>query len=632
MISESHPLIAGPSRHRCREQTEDVTGVDECSPVRHFPAAFADAAGVTGCWPERAAKDDGREGMGSSSCAKQQNRGRWPATRGSGNLNGQGRNHPARRSDMSAARRSPAPPAQIVDDFDNPFDSEPVHHRWLLTTCVAGIAGCLVIGGTVLGLFGENAAPRDAFASIKTASVSGTEPLTTAPNVIKTNGATVTASGEMIIPERDLNNDNLYPEITANELPYGDGKTVVLDAEIQAEQESENITTITKTPPPEPVDETFKLAKGDTLVDALVDKGVSRESAQALVAAIEPVLPTRMIKAGTEFEVTLDRQQDFYGREVTFPVELSFKPGPKETIKVEADEDGQFSAAIDGAQDGAKSQYAVVNQLHTKVRVGAGLYATAKDNRIPDYIVSELTRVFSYDVDFQHQVKPADTFEVFYGNPLSGSSSKRKVLHYAQLNLDGKTKSLYRYTTADGQTDYYDENGQSAARGLLKTPVSGARITSTFGMRRHPILGYSKMHTGMDFGVPYGTPIRAAGSGTIMIAGRHGAYGNTIEIAHTDKYETLYGHMSRLAAGIRKGVHVNQGQIIGYVGSTGRSTGPHLHYEIRVNDRPVNPANIKIAGGRKLSGKELASFKATKQKILAMMQVAPSALQMAQNN
>lgn len=552
---------------------------------------------------------------------------------GIGDLNGRVNKLPARRTEALVSRQAPAKTVQFVDDFDNPFDVEPVHHRWLLTTCVAGIAGSLIIGGTVLGLFGENAAPGDAFAAINTASLYGTDQTVAGRNSLAIDGTKVTAQGEMIVPERDLSGDNNYPEITAEELPYGDGRTIVLDAEIQAsEQETENITTITKTPPPEPVDETIRLAEGETLIDGLVDKGVARDSAQALVAALEPIFPTRMLKAGTVFEVTLDRQQDFYGREVTFPVELSFKPGPKETITVEADEDGQFTASIEGAKEGTMSRYALVNQLHTKVKVGAGIYATAKDNRIPSYIINELTRVFSYDVDFQHQVKPSDTFEVFYGNPLSGSSSKRKVLHYAQLTLDGKTKTYFRYTTADGLTDYFDENGQSATKALLRTPVSGARITSSFGMRRHPILGYSKMHTGMDFGVPYGTPIRAAGSGTIMLAGRNGGYGITAEISHNSKYETLYAHMSRLAAGIRRGVNVNQGQIIGYVGSTGRSTGPHLHYEIRVNDKPVNPTSVRIAGGRNLSGKELAKFRQNKTKILAMMQSAPSALQMAQSD
>ncbi|MGH8552427.1 MAG: M23 family metallopeptidase, partial [Methylococcales bacterium] len=404
--------------------------------------------------------------------------------------------HSGRGSDIGAPRRLPVP----YDDLDSVFEVDPVHHRWLLTTCVTGIAGSLVIGSAVLGIFGQNAVPRDAFAAVNTASITGTESF-------GGGGSKINLSSLMVIPERDLSGDNIYPEITADELPYGDGKTVVLDAEIaSAEQEAANITTISKTAPPEPIDETFKLAKGQTLVEALADRGVTKEAAQALAAAIEPLFPTAMIKAGTEFEVTLDRQQDFYGRDATYPVELSFHPGPQETIKIQSDEDGRFAAVIDGAKQGAKSQYAQHNHFHTKATVGASLYSTAKDNKVPEYIVSELTRVFAYDVDFQRQVKPNDTFEVFYGNPLTGSSSKRKVLHYAQLTLAGKTKTYFRYTAADGQTDYYDERGQSATKSLLKTPVSGARMTSGFGMRVHPLLGYSKMHTGVDFGVPHGTP------------------------------------------------------------------------------------------------------------------------------
>ena len=524
-----------------------------------------------------------------------------------------------------------------ASDLDHPFDTEPVHHRWLLTTCVAGIAGSLIVGSAVLGIFGENAAPRDAVAAIQKSSLTGS----IAPgNTIESEG-TVLGRKELssayqpqagaIVPERGLEGDNNYPEITADELPYGDGKAVVLDAEIEAiSSEPNNITTITKMVPPEPVDEQFTLAKGQTLIDALVDRGVNKEAARALAAAIEPIFPTSMLKQGTVFEVTLDRQIDFYGRDVTFPVELSFRPGPDEIIKAEADEDGRFVAAIDGAKTGTKSQYAQVNHFRTRAKVGSSLYGTAKDNKVPDYIVAELTRVFAYDVDFQRQVKANDTFDVFYGNPLTGSSSKRKVLHYAQLTLDGKTRTYFRYTTKDGQTDYFDENGRSATKSLLKTPVSGARLTSGFGMRRHPLLGYSKMHAGVDFGAPHGTPIRAAGSGVVELAGRHGAYGITVEIKHNNKYETLYAHMSKLAAGIRRGTKVNQGQIIGYVGSTGRSTGPHLHYEVRVGNRPVNPTRIQSAGGKQLAGKELAKFKQMKQRVFAMMQEAPSATQVAQ--
>jgi murein DD-endopeptidase MepM/ murein hydrolase activator NlpD len=512
------------------------------------------------------------------------------------------------------------------------FENEPVHHRWLLTTCVAGIAGTLVFGSAILGVFGENAGPRDAYAAVQRSSIIGDAKVETLGKDVKSLAAVdPAAAAQPVVPERDLSGNNNYPEITADELPYGDGKTVVLDAEIaSAEQENQNITTISKTAPPEPIDETITLAKGDTLVEVLVNRGVTVDVAQSLVAAIEPVYPTVKMKEGTTIELTLDRQQDFYGRDATFPVELSFQPGPKETIKVEADEDGHFTAAIDGAEAGAKSQYAEIDHFHTKARVGSSLYATAKDNKIPDYIVAELIRVFSYDVDFQRQVRAGDTFEVFYGNPLTGSSSKRKVLHYAQLTLNGKTKTYFRFTPADGQTDYFDESGLSATKSLLKTPVSGAKITSGFGMRIHPLLGYSKMHTGIDFGVPYGTPIRAAGAGVIELAGRNGAYGVTVEIKHNGKYETLYAHMSKLASGIVPGVRVNQGQIIGYVGATGRATGPHLHYEVRINSSPVNPTRIKATGGKQLAGKDLNKFRLLETRVLAMMKDAPSATQVAQ--
>ncbi len=506
------------------------------------------------------------------------------------------------------------------------------HHRWMLSTCLAGITATLVVGGALLGIFGENAAPREAQAAIAPTEIQAlpdTKSVTT-QSIAHQQDLTEVKSAE-ILPERDLDNNFSYPEITEDELPYDNNQTAVLDAEIQAvANENENITTITKTPPPEPIDETFILAKGKTLGEELVKRGVSRNAADALVASIDPVLPTKMIAAGTEFDLTLDRQIDFYGREVIFPVELSFKPGPKETIVVEADEDGRFDARVAGKTDGIKSQYATYSHFRTKSRIGSSLYGTAKDNGLPDYIVNEFTRVFSYDVDFQRQLSANDSFEVFFGAPLTGSSSKRKVLHYAELNFDGAKKAYYRFTTDDGQTDYFDANGRSASRALLKTPISGARLTSGFGMRRHPLLGYSKMHAGVDFGAAWGTPIRAAGSGVISLAGRHGAYGNAIVVKHTEKYKTLYAHMSKFAQGIRSGMRVNQGQIIGYVGSTGRSTGPHLHYEVRVKDRPVNPTTIKAAGGRQLAGTDLRKFRMIKQRVQAMMQQAPSSAQVAQ--
>jgi murein DD-endopeptidase MepM/ murein hydrolase activator NlpD len=536
----------------------------------------------------------------------------------------------AGRAVVRSQRHMPVRSAPRPISLETSFLEEPPHHRWLLTTCIAGIACSLLVGGTILGLFGQNAVPPEAMASIQPGEAQviqqQTSPVTSNPQTAATH-----VTKTEVLPEREFAGDWKYPEISEDDLPYDSQDTAVLDAEIQAvEDESENITTISKTPPPEPIDETFRLAKGGSLVRELTDRGISKAAAEALVASIDPILPQNMIKAGTLFELTLDRQIDFYGREVTFPVQISFKPGPSETIVVEADEDGRFDARIDGALDGGKSRYAQYNHFRSKARVGSSLYATAKDNRIPDYIVSEFTRVFSYDVDFQRQISASDSFEMFYGAPLSGSSSKRKVLHYAELNFDGKKKAYYRYTTEDGQTDYYDENGRSASRALLKTPISGARLTSGFGMRRHPLLGYSKMHAGVDFGAPAGTPIRAAGSGTIDLAGRHGAYGIAVVLKHNEKYKSLYAHMSKLAAGLRKGARINQGQIIGYVGSTGRSTGPHLHYEVRVNNRPVNPTAIKAAGGKQLASVDLKKFRANQQRVAAMMKQAPSAVQVAQ--
>jgi hypothetical protein len=541
---------------------------------------------------------------------------------------------------------APGRPIHIEDlesDHNDPFHhDEPRHNRWLLTTCVAGIAGSLVIASALLGIFGEESSGNRTLASVNPgdfwqqrpqASMKGdyngevTEAAELQPFVDDSADSDPEATPAGII----IQGDN-YPSIEAGVLPYG-SKTEVIEGSIDVTAiDTENITTIAKTPPAEPVDETIKLALGENLARRLVGLGVTPEAARSLAAAIEPVFPGQLMKAGMTFDVTLDKQQDFYGNNVIFPVRLSFQPGPNEEILVESDEDGQFNARIAGADEGARSRYAEYPQIRAKSKVGSSLYATAKDEGIPDYIISEMIRIYSYDVDFQRQVKAGDEFEVFYGNPASGSSTKRKVLLYAALEVNGKMKRYYRYNVpGENQSDYFDEDGQSATKGLLRTPVSGARLTSGFGMRTHPLLGYSKMHAGIDFGAPMGTPIKAAGGGVIKKSGRAGGFGNMVQIAHQGEYSTLYAHMSRIASGIKPGTRVRQGQVIGYVGSTGRSTGPHLHYEIRVKDRPVNPLKVRVAGGRQLSGKQLSAFRQQQQKVIAMMKNAPLATQVAQN-
>jgi hypothetical protein len=235
-------------------------------------------------------------------------------------------------------------------------------------------------------------------------------------------------------------------------------------------------------------------------------------------------------------------------------VRLSFSPGPKEEIVVEAELDGQFAARVQGGTDDGRSRYVSSPHYLAKGKIESSLYSTATEEGVPAYIIAEMMQVFSFDVDFQRQIHPGDGFEAFYGDPLSGSSTKRNVLHYATLDLSGKTKTYYRFTTPDdGVTAYYDETGQSANKFLMRTPVSGARMTSSYGLRKHPLLGYTRMHSGVDFGLPQGSPIKAAGSGTVTQAGRSGGYGITVRLKHQKGYETLYAHMSRIASGIKPG-------------------------------------------------------------------------------
>jgi murein DD-endopeptidase MepM/ murein hydrolase activator NlpD len=179
---------------------------------------------------------------------------------------------------------------------------------------------------------------------------------------------------------------------------------------------------------------------------------------------------------------------------------------------------------------------------------------------------------------------------------------------FASLTLSGKKKAIYRFKGDDGHTEYFDEEGRSAQKALMRTPIDGARLSSGFGQRRHPILGYNKMHRGVDFAAPSGTPIYAAGNGTIVYAGRKGGYGNYIRIRHNGNYDTAYAHMTGFARGMRVGRRVNQGQVIGYVGTTGRSTGPHLHYEVLRQGQQVNPMRIRMPSGRTLAGAEMKRF------------------------
>ena len=241
------------------------------------------------------------------------------------------------------------------------------------------------------------------------------------------------------------------------------------------------------------------------------------------------------------------------------------------------------------------------------------IYRAASANDIPDPALAEYIRVMGFSVDFQREIRSGDAFELLYEQQTDQITGEVVTtnLHYAGLMLSGKQLGFYRYDHDGSRVGWYDREGNSAARTLIRTPISGARLSSSFGMRKHPISGYNSMHRGVDFAAPTGTPIIAAGSGVVSEAGWYGSYGRYIRIRHNSTYDTAYAHMSRIARGITPGARVEQGQVIGYVGSIGRSTGPHLHYKILVNNRKVNPLTVSLPTGERIPPELLDNFHAT---------------------
>ncbi len=262
------------------------------------------------------------------------------------------------------------------------------------------------------------------------------------------------------------------------------------------------------------------------------------------------------------------------------------------------------------------------------MRLYDSLYETALKNELPRPVIDDLVRVFANDVDFQRAVVAGDSLEAFYTEP--DEADGRNELLFASITTRGETYKYYRFQTSDdGMVDYYDETGRSSRKFLVRQPIAAARITSGFGGRFHPILGYTRMHTGVDFGAPMGTLIFAAGNGTVIKAGRESGYGNRVEIQHANGYITTYNHMSGFARGISEGARVKQGQPVGYLGMTGLATGPHLHYEVIVNGHFVDPMRVKLARTRELDGRAIAAFKRERERIDGLIAKAPGATRVA---
>ena len=244
------------------------------------------------------------------------------------------------------------------------------------------------------------------------------------------------------------------------------------------------------------------------------------------------------------------------------------------------------------------------------------LYSSAVDSGIEPNIIIEFARIFGFEVDFQRDIRKGDWFEILYEKFEDDNNKIRDTgkIIYASMYVNGEELNLYNFKFKN-EEDYFDINGKSITKSLMKTPINGARLSSSFGMRKHPILGYNKMHRGTDFAAPSGTPIMASGSGTVTRARWCGGGGNCVKIKHNYTYETIYAHMKAFAKGIKEGKKVKQGQIIGYVGSTGLSTGPHLHYEVLINGKKVNSQKLKLPSGKILKGEERKQFELDRIKI-----------------
>jgi murein DD-endopeptidase MepM/ murein hydrolase activator NlpD len=278
-------------------------------------------------------------------------------------------------------------------------------------------------------------------------------------------------------------------------------------------------------------------------------------------------------------------------------------------LHVERTNNGELNSRID-EKEVDKSRRAA------RVVIDGSLYGSAEAANLPDTITANAIKLFSYAVDFQRDIRQGDKLEVLYDSfeTKDGYVAKTGDIVHARMVIGGKEFSLYRYKGKDGSEDYYTADGKSIRKsgsGLMKTPIAYGRMSSGFGMRNHPILGYTKMHKGVDFAAPRGTPVFAAADGKIERAGVFSSYGNYVKIRHNSKMASAYAHLQRFAPGIRPGSRVKQGQVIAYVGTTGRSTGPHLHFEVMVNNVQVNPRSVKMqAEDKSLRGEDLRRFKA----------------------
>jgi murein DD-endopeptidase MepM/ murein hydrolase activator NlpD len=368
--------------------------------------------------------------------------------------------------------------------------------------------------------------------------------------------------------------------------------------------------------------------RGQTFASVLDNAGASRVDAARAIAALEPLFSARRLRAGQRLTIFMETPSEA-DRIAARLAEESLPERWLAGFSFQADEERTLTVARVGDQFRARE---AVRSLERQIvratgEVESSLYLSAIEAGATDRIVGELANVLGFAVDFR-TIQPGDDFDVVFERFVNrrGETIRTGDILYVVFDGRGEPLEYFRFEAPDGEVGFYTAEGESAQRLLMKMPINGARISSSFGMRFHPILERSRPHNGTDFAAPRGTPIMAAGAGVVERANRFGSFGNYIRIQHTNGYETAYAHLQGFARGIRSGARVQQGQIIGYVGTTGRSTGPHLHYEVHLNGRPTNPMALELPTGRRLSDEELGLFEAERDQIIAIRDGAPAAL------
>ena len=369
-------------------------------------------------------------------------------------------------------------------------------------------------------------------------------------------------------------------------------------------------------PPPADIEKTMTVGRGDTFMTLMTKAGAARRDAHLAIGAMRKLFNPRDL--GLDQKITLVLRPETRTAKTGKLVSFRFDPTVERTIRV-ALIDGKYTAE-------AHKRILDSRDVHVSGEINSSLYVAAIEAGLPAETLIDLIRLFSWDVDFQRDIQKGDRFTVLTErlHHKDGRVARWGDILHAELVLSGKPIWIYRYETEKNGVEYFDDKGRSAQKALMRTPIDGARLSSRFGRRKHPILGYTRMHKGIDFAAPPGTPIYAAGSGTVIYAGRKGGYGKYVKIRHNGTYETAYAHMKGYGRGVRRGARVRQGQIIGYVGSTGRSTGPHLHYEVHRGGQQVNPLRIKMPSGRKLAGVELREFGEILSQYEARLAAAPT--------